>query len=534
MKALFGAIIVKGSGKLGGSVISGSRSGTVLKTKVSPINRSSLTQTITRGNLSYISGLWRSLSESQRKLWEAAGKNFPISNAFGGNTIPSGFELYCSVNCNLLNAGISPLSTPPGTINRFNFDSISVWISNTDNTLWLDLRPGIPSTHIVKVFITKPLSPGVTEAYKQFVEIAQLSSVNMSPISISSPYISRFVSLGYLNQKIFVKLIICEKSSGVTSVPYKLVSQVTVANSPNIGLTWSDIGQFFSQSYIYSLLSLGNGVCIAGTDPNGKILRSSDNGATWPYSVSLTGAASIQSLAYLGKGICIAGCSNTGRIFRSTDSGFTWTDLGQQVSQQIVESVCYLENGIALAGTYNGSHILRSTDYGAHWTDLGSGFGLLSVHCFCYLGNGIVLAGTYNGGTILRSIDYGQTWVSLGQQFGETYLYSFAKLGNGIVLAGTGLHGHILRSTDYGANWSDLGQQFTRTRIYSLIYAGNNVCLAGCYPGGYILRSTDNGQTWSNLGQQYAQTTIISLAQIAKDVYLAGTGANGHILRSTV
>ena len=40
------------------------------------------------------------------------------------------------------------------------------------------------------------------------------------------------------------------------------------------GLTWSDLGQQFSQTHIYSFSYLGNGICLAGTGSNGKILRS--------------------------------------------------------------------------------------------------------------------------------------------------------------------------------------------------------------------------------------------------------------------
>jgi len=40
------------------------------------------------------------------------------------------------------------------------------------------------------------------------------------------------------------------------------------------GLNFKDLGQQFSQTYILSLASLGSGIVLAGTYPNGKILRS--------------------------------------------------------------------------------------------------------------------------------------------------------------------------------------------------------------------------------------------------------------------
>src|SRR4030042_707170 len=91
---------------------------------------------------------------------------------------------------------------------------------------------------------------------------------------------------------------------------------------------FADLGQQYSQTYIYSLRYLENGIVVAGTGASGKILR-------------------------------------------STNYGATWTDLGQQYSQTYILSLCYLENGIVLAGTGASGKILRSTDYGATWTDLG-------------------------------------------------------------------------------------------------------------------------------------------------------------------
>ena len=127
------------------------------------------------------------------------------------------------------------------------------------------------------------------------------------------------------------------------------------------GLVWSDLGQQFGQTIIYSLAYLGNGICLAGT--------------------------------YLG-----------GKILRSVDYGETWSDLGQQFGQTIIYSLAYLGNGIVLAGTYPGGKILRSVDYGETWSDLGQQFGQSQIVLLAYLGNGIALAGTGEGGKILRSV----------------------------------------------------------------------------------------------------------------------------------
>lgn len=84
------------------------------------------------------------------------------------------------------------------------------------------------------------------------------------------------------------------------------------------GVNWTDLGQQFSETYIFGLCYAGNGIALASTGELGKILR-------------------------------------------STDYGVTWSDLGQQFSQTNIFSVCYLENCIVLAGTQLAAKILRST-----------------------------------------------------------------------------------------------------------------------------------------------------------------------------
>ena len=258
---------------------------------------------------------------------------------------------------------------------------------------------------------------------------------------------------------------------------------------------WADLGQQFSQIYIFSLAYLGNGICLAGTYIGGKILRSTDYGLTWSDLGQQYSQTSIFSLAYLGNGICLAGTSDSGKVLRSTDYGLTWSDLGQQYSQTYIYSLAYLGNGICLAGTGPGGKILRSTDYGLTWSDLGQQYSQIRIYSLAYVGNGICLAGTYDGGKVLRSTDYGLTWSDLGQQFSQTYIYSLACLESGVCLAGTGPGGKVLCSTNYGLTWEDLGQQYSQASILALAYLGNGICLAGTGAGGKILRAVDTVKT---------------------------------------
>ena len=49
-------------------------------------------------------------------------------------------------------------------------------------------------------------------------------------------------------------------------------------NSNNVGLNWTNLGQFGKDLAIESFCFLKNGICLAGTGTAGHILRSTDYG----------------------------------------------------------------------------------------------------------------------------------------------------------------------------------------------------------------------------------------------------------------
>ena len=87
-------------------------------------------------------------------------------------------------------------------------------------------------------------------------------------------------------------------------------------------ITWTDLGKQGSETHIYSLAYLGNGIVLAGTEPSGKIFRSTDYGATWTDLGQQGAETHIWCLAYLGNGIVLAGTDPNGKIFRSTMYGY--------------------------------------------------------------------------------------------------------------------------------------------------------------------------------------------------------------------
>lgn len=289
-----------------------------------------------------------------------------------------------------------------------------------------------------------------------------------------SPYTDDVTSLTDVGNGILLAGTDPQPTGGYVERIYRSVD--CGANWENASLPDALSGHY---SGIYSLLYLENNICLAGSWGS-RLYQSLDGGITWTYSSHIPGISYVRDLAYLQDGICIGAFGGgNGRVFRSTDYGVTWTTSWPHVAYRIARCVCYLGNGICLAGTdgyyYPGptffSRLWRSTDYGLTWTrstDYDTEDSSRAPLSMAYLGNGICLIGTLYTGKILRSIDYGLTWTDLGQQASEIEIDSLLHLKEGICFAGTGTTGKTLKSIDYGLTWTDTGYISSITNVWAL------------------------------------------------------------------
>ena len=91
---------------------------------------------------------------------------------------------------------------------------------------------------------------------------------------------------------------------------------ITYTALREIDQTWSLIQQLGTQTYVFSLVSLGSGVVLAGTHPTGQIYRSTDSGVTWSLIQRLGTETHAYSLVSLGSGVVLAGTAETGQIYQ--------------------------------------------------------------------------------------------------------------------------------------------------------------------------------------------------------------------------
>lgn len=212
----WGMMVVDGRGKLGGHVLTKSRNGASVRTKVTPTNPQTFYQQYNRTIFGQLSSSWTSLTEAQRKAWNEAVDEFQKTNIFGDLKAPAGRDLYISLNRNILNAGGTEIVIPPtkegikpNAITSVDFDDVGEKIDIT-------LLNEPDANEVAMVYLTAPMSPGrynFSGAYRTFL------NYQTDEISVPfSEYEARFGSL-QTGKALGLKVVIINKITGEVSPP---------------------------------------------------------------------------------------------------------------------------------------------------------------------------------------------------------------------------------------------------------------------------------------------------------------------------
>lgn len=109
------------SGSVGGVTSSRNRNGQYRRTRANPVNPASSYQAAVRARMQLNSDAWKALTATQREGWAALGAQYVRYDSLGQAYDLTGFQAYCSVNNNRLQAGDAvladaPLFAPPAPI----------------------------------------------------------------------------------------------------------------------------------------------------------------------------------------------------------------------------------------------------------------------------------------------------------------------------------------------------------------------------------------------------------------------------------
>lgn len=217
-KIKWGALVVDGRGKLGGHVLTKTRSGATIRTKVTPVNPQTAAQAAARSRLGGNSQAWKTLSEEDRRGWNEAAQQSAKTNVFGDQYFPTGKNLFTGLNSNLMLIGVTPLVTAPELQSVPVITELNVAITRTPFAVTItgQFEGSLPAASVV-VEATTPLSVGVFNPSGKFRFIKFDDAADLSTgIDLTAGYENKF-GIPANGKKIFFRAYAVSKETGESS-----------------------------------------------------------------------------------------------------------------------------------------------------------------------------------------------------------------------------------------------------------------------------------------------------------------------------
>lgn len=217
MKIKFGALVVAGSGKIGGHVAARNSSGAYLRTKVTPVNPRTVDQIAARARLGANAKAWGGITQDQRDAWNQNSVDFNSKNIFGDKIKLSGINVFSRLNNNLLLIGEAILSTPPIAESFAGPTTVTV-VSNVQGgvlTISPDFDVPVGAAGVVRM--TSPQSAGKKFVKSEFRVIDIAPAGSAAPYDVSDAYVAKFGALPLEGQKVFTEVYLISKETGIAS-----------------------------------------------------------------------------------------------------------------------------------------------------------------------------------------------------------------------------------------------------------------------------------------------------------------------------
>lgn len=116
MAKYIGLISSDARGKVGGAVLSRSRSGTTIKARTAPKFPGSPAQVSSQASLANANLSWKSLDDDSRTTWMVYAASITWANSLGGTYSPTGQQLYTQAFINALYFSLTPPAVFPTSL----------------------------------------------------------------------------------------------------------------------------------------------------------------------------------------------------------------------------------------------------------------------------------------------------------------------------------------------------------------------------------------------------------------------------------
>lgn len=206
MLVQFGAIVVAGSGKLGGHVFAKNRGGDYMRTKVTPLNPQSTRQTIVRALFASISSAWSSLTAPNRQSYEDKVGEYAKTNIFGQLKNPSGKALHQRLNQNLQNTGQAIQTTAPDPVAVPDAGFTTALYGLLAGNFLLALSGNTTGQKII-VYATPQMSQGTNFVKNRLRQLEIFDGVDAATLDIKASYDALF-GLPEPGSNIHIKVVV--------------------------------------------------------------------------------------------------------------------------------------------------------------------------------------------------------------------------------------------------------------------------------------------------------------------------------------
>lgn len=191
-------------GKLGGQVFSKNKSGSYVRTKVTPTNPRTQRQMQSRTMLGTLSALWNSLTLEQVKAWNKAVEDWARTDIFGDLKNPTGKNLFVSLNKNLLGLGYATKTLPPEKIAMVSVSGFEISVNSNNNGVIVNGLSTLDSG-LYQVMATPTVATGVNYVKNKLRVVGNYSSSSDIQNSFTSDYTDLF-GTAPIGEKTFIQI----------------------------------------------------------------------------------------------------------------------------------------------------------------------------------------------------------------------------------------------------------------------------------------------------------------------------------------
>jgi hypothetical protein len=219
MAKYIGLISSDARGKLGGLVMSRSRSGTTLKAKVSPKRALSVGQVSQQATLAHANLSWLGLTYDNRTTWSVFAQTLTWTNSLGGTYTPTGQQLYIQafVNASWLGA-TPPVNFPTDYSQPFTISDVTA-THRTSSVLVAIEATIITSPWYWLVFLGR--FQNLTVNYTATKARAFMAAVtNTEVVTIGALYLQRFGQVPPLYTNLPVRVVPLSNNAYVSGTPW--------------------------------------------------------------------------------------------------------------------------------------------------------------------------------------------------------------------------------------------------------------------------------------------------------------------------